>query len=125
VNVKEPGLFSKMVQSELDLSYHKRYHEVYAPEAYTRLLLDTLRGSQATFVRSDELEGAWRLFDPLLREMANAEGGQGAMPEAYKHGSRGPDSADRMAADLGVQRNVHYKYTEHADPPCPPATAKL
>ena len=26
------------------------------PEAYTRLVLDVLRGKQATFVRNDELE---------------------------------------------------------------------
>lgn len=106
VNVKEPGLFSKMVQSELDLSYNQRYKEVYAPDAYSRLLLDTLRGSQATFVRSDELEGSWRLFDPLLRELAARK----ETPEPYVYGSRGPASADLMAEGLGMQRNEKYSY---------------
>eukprot|EP00603_Paraphysomonas_imperforata_P001972 CAMPEP_0114431110 /NCGR_PEP_ID=MMETSP0103-20121206/10418_1 /TAXON_ID=37642 ORGANISM="Paraphysomonas imperforata, Strain PA2" /NCGR_SAMPLE_ID=MMETSP0103 /ASSEMBLY_ACC=CAM_ASM_000201 /LENGTH=513 /DNA_ID=CAMNT_0001600639 /DNA_START=37 /DNA_END=1578 /DNA_ORIENTATION=- len=106
VNVKEPGLFSKMVQSELDLSYNQRYKEVYAPDAYTRLLLDTLRGSQATFVRSDELEGSWRIFDPLLKELE----ARGDTPEPYVYGSRGPASADIMAEELGVKRNEEYEY---------------
>jgi glucose-6-phosphate 1-dehydrogenase len=108
VNVKEPGLFSKMVQSELDLSYNQRYKEVYAPDAYTRLLLDTLRGSQATFVRSDELEGSWRIFDPLLKELAARD----QAPEPYQYGSRGPAAADIMAERLGVQRNVDYVYNK-------------
>lgn len=104
--MKEPGLFSKMIQSELDLSYHQRYKDVYAPEAYSRLLLDTLRGNQATFVRSDELEESWRIFDPLLKELTAA----GTVPEPYEAGSRGPESADLMAARLGVKRNMDYSY---------------
>ncbi len=83
-----------------------RYRDVYAPDAYTRLLLDTLRGSQATFVRSDELEGSWRIFDPLLKEIEE----KGIVPEPYVYGSRGPASADSMAADRGLRRNASYKY---------------
>ena len=73
-----------MEQSELDLSYNHRYKEVYAPDAYTRLLLDTMRGSQATFVRSDELEGSWRIFDALLRELEERQ----VVPEPYVNGSK-------------------------------------
>lgn len=106
VNVKKPGLYSQMVQSELDLSYNTRYKEVYAPDAYTRLLLDTMRGSQATFVRSDELEGSWRIFDPLLHDLEERK----VIPEPYVHGSRGPASADKMAEMLGIVRNEKYSY---------------
>ena len=43
------------------------------PEAYARLLLDVIRGDHAHFVRADELEEAWRVFTPLLKEV-EAEG---------------------------------------------------
>lgn len=106
VNVKKPGLFTDIAQSELDLSYTTRYNEVYSPDAYTRLLLDTLRGSQAAFVRSDELEGSWRIFDPLLKEIE----GSGVQPEPYVYGSRGPASGDEMYRKLGYVRNSAYRW---------------
>ncbi|KAL2943304.1 Glucose-6-phosphate 1-dehydrogenase cytoplasmic isoform 2 [Bienertia sinuspersici] len=42
--VKQPGLEMSTVQSELDLSYKQRYQGVVIPEAYERLILDTIRG---------------------------------------------------------------------------------
>lgn len=40
--------------------------------AYTRLLLDCLRGNQTNFCREDELVKSWELFTPLLhRKFAN------------------------------------------------------
>jgi len=60
VSMKAPGLRTEPVTSELDMSYKSRFAEAYNPDAYTRLLLETLRGKQATFVRSDELLESWR-----------------------------------------------------------------
>jgi glucose-6-phosphate 1-dehydrogenase len=119
VNVKKPGLFTSMEQSELDLSYHTRYPpysscllsslfrfpNVYSPDAYTRLLLDTLRGSQATFVRSDELEASWQIFDPLLKEMEASK----KQPLPYVYGSRGPPEADEFAENI-FTRNSQYSW---------------
>eukprot|EP00604_Paraphysomonas_vestita_P001480 CAMPEP_0174821888 /NCGR_PEP_ID=MMETSP1107-20130205/10936_1 /TAXON_ID=36770 /ORGANISM="Paraphysomonas vestita, Strain GFlagA" /LENGTH=270 /DNA_ID=CAMNT_0016039453 /DNA_START=778 /DNA_END=1590 /DNA_ORIENTATION=+ len=105
VNVKKPGLFTSMEQSELDLSYHTRYPGVYSPDAYTRLILDTLRGSQATFVRSDELEASWRIFDPLLKELESSN----KQPLPYIYGSRGPPEADEYAERL-LTRNEQYSW---------------
>ncbi len=51
VNVKTPGLSTEMIQSELDLTYAERYKGVFSPDAYTRLILDAMKGSQAAFVR--------------------------------------------------------------------------
>jgi glucose-6-phosphate 1-dehydrogenase len=41
INVKEPGLATRPIQSEMDLSYKARYRDVYNPEAYTRLILES------------------------------------------------------------------------------------
>ena len=39
------------------------------PEAYEKLIHDVLQGESHNFVRRDELEQAWRIFDPLLRQL--------------------------------------------------------
>jgi glucose-6-phosphate 1-dehydrogenase len=82
-----------------------RFPNVYSPDAYTRLLLDTLRGSQATFVRSDELEASWQIFDPLLKEMEASK----KQPLPYVYGSRGPPEADEFAENL-FTRNSQYSW---------------
>merc|ERR1712100_418481 len=69
VNVKTPGLESAPMQTELDLSYKSRFQGIYNPDAYTRLILEALRGNQENFVRSDELLNSWKLFTPLLEHM--------------------------------------------------------
>ncbi len=37
--------------------------------AYERLILDAIRGDRSLFVRTDELEWAWRLFTPVLNQL--------------------------------------------------------
>jgi glucose-6-phosphate 1-dehydrogenase len=61
------------------------------PEAYERLLLDTMIGDSTLFARRDEVETAWAWLDPLLTRWA-AEG----EPEPYPAGSWGPRSADAL-----------------------------
>ena len=79
---------------------------MYSPDAYTRLLLDTLRGSQATFVRSDELEASWRIFDPLLKQIESEK----RKPLPYTYGSRGPPEADEMLERSGITRHGEYSW---------------
>ncbi|GKB15887.1 glucose-6-phosphate 1-dehydrogenase, cytoplasmic isoform [Tanacetum coccineum] len=97
LTVKEPGLEMKTVQSELDLSYGQRYQKTIIPEAYERLILDTIRGDQQHFVRRDELKAAWEIFTPLLHKIDRGE--MKSLP--YKPGSRGPEEADKLAEKSG------------------------
>ena len=94
---------------ELDLSYKERFYadgSVYSPDAYTRLLLDVLQGRQSAFVRDDELLEAWRVWDPLLRSLA-----QGALPLVpYAYGSRGPQESIDLITRCGYVRNERYKW---------------
>lgn len=69
------------------------------PDAYTRLILDVLRGKQAAFVRDDELRAAWKIFTPLLDEIE----GQKVKPLTYKFGSRGPKESDELVNKVGFQ----------------------
>ena len=61
------------------------------PEAYERLLLETMIGDATLFARRDEIETAWAWLDPLLKKW-ESEG----EPEPYPAGSRGPEASDAM-----------------------------
>ena len=65
--------------------------------AYETLLLDVMIGDATLFARSDEVEEAWAIADPLV---AAAEGG--ALPLAsYPAGSSGPTEADTLFGEGG------------------------
>jgi glucose-6-phosphate 1-dehydrogenase len=61
MNAKEPGLQTKTVPIEMDLTYKRRFSEVKIPEAYEALILDALKGDHSNFVRQDELDVAWKV----------------------------------------------------------------
>lgn len=104
LTVKKPGLEMSTIQSELDLSYGLRYQGVTIPEAYERLILDTIRGDQQHFVRRDELKAAWEIFTPLLHKIDAGE----LKPLPYKPGSRGPEEADKLLARAGYVQTHGY-----------------
>jgi len=94
---KIPGLSSKLVISDLDLTYHEKFSTRYTPDAYERLILDTIRGDHSSFVRVDELAEAWRIFTPILHHLEKDK----VAPSKYVFGSRGPKEADEKAMKLG------------------------
>eukprot|EP00246_Nothoceros_aenigmaticus_P008106 TRINITY_DN225_c0_g3_i1.p1 TRINITY_DN225_c0_g3~~TRINITY_DN225_c0_g3_i1.p1 ORF type:complete len:543 (+),score=92.64 TRINITY_DN225_c0_g3_i1:262-1890(+) len=104
LTVKNPGLEMRATQSELDLSYKQRYQDHVIPEAYERLLLDTIRGDHSHFVRRDELRVAWEIFTPLLHRIDAGE----LLPKLYKPGGRGPEEADQLVTRLGYRRTLGY-----------------
>jgi glucose-6-phosphate 1-dehydrogenase len=61
-------------------------------EAYERLLLDAMLGDPTLFTRSDEVEGQWRICDPILRTWAETM----EPPPQYPAGSQGPAEARRI-----------------------------
>lgn len=112
--VKKPGLAGHPVVSELDLSYKTRFAGKFAqlPDAYTRLILQVLRGDASAFVRDDELREAWRIFTPLLHAIDAGE----IEPTLYRFGSRGPREADAFTRRLGyVYSGKAYSWDEAAN----------
>lgn len=104
---KTPGIKTdKLEETELDLTYHYRYKSAVMPDAYERLFVDILEGSQTHFVRSDELFQAWRIFTPLLDQIEKEK----VVPLQYVHGSRGPKEADEMITSLGYKFYGTYKW---------------
>lgn len=79
-----------------------------SPDAYTRLVLEVLRGKQATFVRSDELLEAWKIFTPVLKQIEAGE----IPPIPYKFGTRGPKESDDLVEKMGYEYNKNYDWAE-------------
>jgi glucose-6-phosphate 1-dehydrogenase len=91
---KVPGAGMQTAPVDMEFHYGSRFGEHALPEAYERLLLDALQGDASLFARSDEIELAWGLVDPLTvaRE-----------PDLYVTGSHGPVQADALLARAGHQ----------------------
>ncbi|MBI4772152.1 MAG: glucose-6-phosphate dehydrogenase, partial [Chloroflexi bacterium] len=68
------------------------------PEAYERLLLDALQGDASLFTRSDRIELAWELIDPII---AGWRTPGGPPLHAYEPGDWGPPQADDLLARDG------------------------
>lgn len=98
INNKVPGLGMRLDRSTLNLHYAARYAKEI-PDAYERLLLDAIEGERRLFIRSDELDAAWALFTPLLKELEQKK----VNPEYYPYGSRGPVGAHYLAARYNVR----------------------
>jgi glucose-6-phosphate 1-dehydrogenase len=50
---------------DMDFSYNEKWNKSL-PEAYERLLLDTLHGDSTLFTRSDEVAAEWSVVQPIL-----------------------------------------------------------
>jgi glucose-6-phosphate 1-dehydrogenase len=83
--------------AEMDFHYRDSFTEKIA-DAYERLLLDAIHGDAALFMRNDEIESAWKLFDPVI---ALTEGEQAIVPPLYRRGTMGPEAADALLAKNG------------------------
>ncbi|XP_075485265.1 glucose-6-phosphate 1-dehydrogenase, chloroplastic-like [Primulina tabacum] len=98
INNKVPGLGMRLDRSHLNLLYKARYMKEI-PDAYERLLLDAIEGERRLFIRSDELDAAWSIFTPVLKELEEKK----IIPEYYPYGSRGPVGAHYLAARYNVK----------------------
>eukprot|EP00850_Spirogloea_muscicola_P004483 SM000019S05027 [mRNA] locus=s19:524152:528456:- [translate_table: standard] len=98
INNKIPGIGMRLDRSNLNLHYADRY-KGQIPDSYERLILDSIEGDKRLFIRSDELDIAWRIFTPLLKELE----GNKVAPELYPHGSRGPIGSHYLAAKHNVR----------------------
>lgn len=91
---KEPDVDGvRLRPMDLSFDYKGAYHEKALPEAYERLILDAIQGDAALFMRSDEIERAWEIMDPIIAAAGT--------PQEYAVGSNGPASADQLLAAEG------------------------
>lgn len=100
---KRPSMHMVVEDSELDFNYAENY-EGTLPEAYERLLMDVMRGDATLFTRSDEVEAAWRIMDPILKAWRERDA---RIPlHFYAPGTWGPLAADELfEGEIGSWRN--------------------
>jgi glucose-6-phosphate 1-dehydrogenase len=90
-NVRLPGEVPRGVPVEMLATQHIKPEDVLP---YEELLADAIAGNQARFARVDYVEEAWRILDPLLKNMPPVR--------SYKPGTWGPVEAEKLAqADGG------------------------
>jgi len=88
LNGKVPGGAMVIKSVALDFLY-KTTFKTEAPEAYERLLYDSLLGDQTLFIRADEAEAAWRVIDPIEQTWAASPNA----PQQYAPNTWGPKAA--------------------------------
>jgi glucose-6-phosphate 1-dehydrogenase len=96
---KVPDAGMKLRQTDLDFRFSREFRGTM-PEAYERLLLDALEGDASLFARSDEVEAAWEICDPILEEWERSED---PPLYIYEPGLWGPAAATEWLATQGRQ----------------------
>jgi glucose-6-phosphate 1-dehydrogenase len=102
MQVKTPGTPHELTPEleltpvEMDFRYAKVFGESPGP-AYETLLFDTMLGDMTLFTRSDEVEMAWRVIDPLIEHWAASS--RDEIP-TYEAGSWGPQESDRLFSEI-------------------------
>jgi glucose-6-phosphate 1-dehydrogenase len=104
LNAKTPGLNTRAIPIEMDLTYKRRFTDMKIPEAYEALILDALRGDHSNFVRDDELDYAWKIFTPILHWIDGKDGSKPPRPLPYPYGSRGPKELEAFINKHGYKR---------------------
>lgn len=85
-DVQVPSEHPRLATMPLAFEYEEAFGDL--PDAYETLLYDVMTGDRTLFVRSDEVEQAWRLYTPILHG--------GIRPFRYPAGSWGPQEADSL-----------------------------
>jgi glucose-6-phosphate 1-dehydrogenase len=103
--VKQPGAALALTPEvevapvDMDFAYAEAFGDTTAP-AYETLLLDVMIGDQTLFTRSDEVEAAWRVVDPLITYW---ESNPPAELPTYAAGTWGPKEADALVRADGFR----------------------
>ena len=98
-DVKVPDQGMEMRPMSMQFHYESAFAGQRIPEAYQRLLQDAIEGDASLFIRSDQIEEAWRIVDPLV---AAWEDPAASSPvHVYDPGSQGPPAADELLAQDG------------------------
>jgi glucose-6-phosphate 1-dehydrogenase len=91
---KVPDTVADLRSVDMEFHYADSFGKTAIPDAYERLLLDTLTGDASLFTRADEVETAWGLIDPILEAWES-----NSQPLAiYPPGTWGPAEADELLA---------------------------
>lgn len=95
---KVPGAGMHTAPVDMAFHYSDQLGDQTLPDAYERLLLDALQGDASLFTRSDEVERAWELCDPLIAKWESLDDPPLSF---YEPDTWGPDASDRLLVETG------------------------
>ena len=94
---KIPGEKFHLRSVAMDFSYDDAFAGTEAADGYERLIHDAMVGDATLFIRSDEVEQAWRIVDPYLVAWSQP----GGALHFYPAGTWGPHMADLLVERSG------------------------
>lgn len=95
---KEPDSEQNMQAVDMEFHYQKYFGGTKLPGAYERLLSEAIAGDPSLFTRSDGIETAWQIIDPLIKSWEDIKTEALAV---YDPGSWGPDEAEALLVQDG------------------------
>jgi glucose-6-phosphate 1-dehydrogenase len=98
INGKKPGSEFKMEKVQLNYCQSCKYLND-SPEAYERLLLDTIRNNSSLFTRWNELKYSWKFIESIEKEFKNTTPNY----PNYVAGTSGPKEAKDLIQKDGRQ----------------------
>ena len=96
---KVPDSDEEMRSVDMEFRYRSSFENEQLPDAYERLLIEALERDATLFTRSDGIEAAWKIMDPIIDYNENHPDSKVA---TYKPGTWGPYEADDL---LGLNGN--------------------
>ena len=101
-HVRLPGEVPRGVPVEMLATQPTKAEDVLP---YEELLADAIVGNQARFARADYVEDAWRILDPLLKNMPPVHISHGAGPSCWPRSPRPSATASSPSLeDRGADR---------------------
>ena len=94
---KVPGEEFRVQSVAMDFQYDSAFADTGEADGYPRLLHDAMCGDATLFIRTDEVEQAWRIVDPYLEAWSEPGGGL----HFYNAGTWGPHIADLLLERSG------------------------
>lgn len=94
MGLKEPGAGFKVKTVNLQFHYSD-LSDSYVPTAYERLLLDCIHGDATLYARGDNVEKAWEIVQPVIKEWDN---NPNTPLHGYPAGTWGPLESENLIA---------------------------
>ena len=98
-NLKSPDEKSLIINKNLEFHY-KNLGEDVIDDAYETLILDVFKGNSMLFSRSDFVEKAWEIVDPIVNEINNNK----IKLYGYKSGTWGPKKCNDLFRNKNTWR---------------------
>lgn len=90
-NTKTPGSINEISNVKMDFCQNCTI-DVNSPEAYERIIIDSLRNDNTLFTSWDEIEAAWQFADKIIDHWKNSK----SKLYYYKSGTLGPEETNEL-----------------------------